>query len=590
MNAITPQKARRLKWKIATFDIETFAETGSQLLGDFSMAISSLDGIKHTKHYSAFSLMHEILSRKDGYRWYAHNGANFDFKYLLNDDVRQLLKSRGYGISIIGGKIPKAFALTKGHHKILICDSYKIMPESLRNLGAKLGATVTKGFIDFEGGERFSKDNPDHVQYLLDDVISLHQIVTKYRDIITETFGNDIKCTASSTSFAAWRITIPAAVYQHPAECNEFVRSSYYGGRTQSFFTGIVRDIWGVDVNSLYPYCMRTFGGISHPYITDTLEDCGFYRIVAEVPESVKFGPLPMRKKDGTGIQFPVGRFETYASSVEIRIALTMGCSVDIITGWAFEENDCDMFRGFVDQCERLRATDYSGPLGTACKYLQNNLYGFFGMNPEREELWYGDYPEGDESDSDSWFRVRDIHGEIMDHVWSKTTRQESINCIPAIAAWVTANARGYLLKQMLEEENAGNEVLYCDTDSIFTAHKPIARIHDTEYGAYKYIAEGAEEITLLAPKTYRILGGTKPIYKCKGIPNKHLESADYDNVLDGETVVKEFTQVNSLTRVIRGDVLGRDRATRSFPNPAKQTGMLFQGVGEWNRNVVMGE
>jgi hypothetical protein len=365
------------------------------------------------------------------------------------------------------------------------------MQQSLDALAKGFGTHTSKGFVNFAAGEIFDPTNPEHLQYLRDDCISLYQVITKYREIINKEFKTDPKLTAASTAYNCWATMLPEGkrIWKHGKLVSEFCRKAYFGGRTECLYQGTVENVTCIDVNSLYAYIMREVGGLHKPFYTTSLQARdghilpGFYRVRCTVPVSLKFGPLPCRKRDGAGTIFPVGKFITHASSVEIEFAIELGCQIEVIEGYAFDEWDKDLFKPFIEECIHIRSKDYNGAYGQTAKFLQNNLYGYFGMKAERDEVIVCD----ELPDEEGFDPVCDTHtGEVLPGLWSKKTVQETVNQIPAFAAWITANARVHLLRAAYEEENAGNTVFYCDTDSLFMRGVPVSKIADGEYGAFK--------------------------------------------------------------------------------------------------------
>lgn len=578
-DVIEPDTGHIGKWAIGTFDIETRSDIGeSALLGKFVLGATCRDARGETVqfHDTMVGILFEILKYQDKVRWFCHNGGNFDFKYFITDaNCLLLIKERGFRIDVIGGKIAKGLMLKKGKKTILVCDSFKLMNMSLAKLTAGLKVDCLKGHINFDI-EDFDETNQLHLDYLRDDVKSLWQVVAKYRDIITTEFGTDIKCTASSTAFSCWKTTITDKVFKHNEKCNLFARLAYYGGRTECFYQGTAHDVSYIDVNSLYAFIMRDYGGLHRPFYTTDYAGPGFYRIDCVVPTDCKFGPLPYRKPDGSGVLFPVGRFSTHASSLEIDLARELGAIVTIHEGFAFDVWNKDLFKPFIEKCVSLRQRDYCGALGLAAKFLQNNLYGFFGMSPLRSELIFS-FEEPEEGDFTPVVDSRT--GEQIETLWERDRIQDSINCIPAFAAWITAGARVHLLRAMVAEELAGNTVLYCDTDSVLMTGSPISRIAEGEYGAFKleYIFDTFQPVT---GKTYRGVSAGNETLRCKGIPAKKLTAAHFDmalndngqrGLLDTRPLI-EYVQLFSLSRVARNGTLGNNSANRHMPGVASMT------------------
>lgn len=562
---ITPSRGKvSQRWKIGTFDIETIpnVEGESALIGKYAMGATCLDHDGKTVRFfpNMLNMMRYMLSFRDNIRWFAHNGANFDFKYfIVEPDCIEWLIANGYSIEVIGGSIPKALAFKKGKKTILFCDSVKLMNNSLADLCQSLHVETSKGHINFDV-ENFDSKNRLHLEYLKKDVISLWQVVDIYRNTMINSYGVDIKCTASSTSFNAFRRTLQGDIYRHSKDVNMFCRQAYFGARTECFFQG-EKDILNVyDVNSLYAHIMFECGGVHRPFYTDKFEEGlpGFYRVEAKVPEHFKFGPLPVRFQ---GTIFPVGNFATYASNVEIELALEMGAEIRVLDGYAFEEHDKNIFKPYIQKCMDLRMLDYKGAMGTVAKYNQNNLYGFFGMNPDRESIIFSK-----ENPGDNYCPVIDQNtGEDLENLWSGTISTECSNVIPAYAAWITANARVLLLRAMLKEENIGNVVYYCDTDSMFLDDdsRPACDV-GLKYGQWKH-ENNASDYKGISAKSYMYTNSEgKDVMKAKGISNRLIDRDMYFDALQNEEIVVNYTQLNSLKAVMSGKGLGR-QAHRTF-------------------------
>jgi hypothetical protein len=569
-NKITPLKPGLKKWQIGTFDLETRPVNGEDsLLAPFCMGATYYNS-DTVLWDTVLSMLQYMLSRGSNVRWYAHNGAGFDFKYILTDtDCIKWLALMEWECHIIGGKAPKGLIFKRGEEKISFCDSAKLMPDSLSRLSKSFDTVTPKGFINFANGEIFEPENPEHIEYLKADVISLYEIITAYRATINKSFRQEPRFTASSTAFACFRTILNKTIWRHPAKVNEWIHGidsegvsipktgCYYGGRTETFFQGVSEQITYIDVNSLYAHIMYEYGGIHRPYYTRNYEPGvpGFYRVNARA-RAGKFGFLPYRLDNG-GLAHPIGNFETCCSNLEINLAREQGWQVDIIDGWAFEEWDKDLFKPFIEKCKLLRQQDYSGALGITAKFLQNNLYGFFGMKPHRPEtIFSASMPEEEGFEP----CVDTETGRLMYHIWERQTKQDTINCIPAFAAWITAAARIFLTRAMIAEEQAGNTVLYCDTDSIFLTGNPVSNMSDGVYGSFK-VEHVWDELMTISPKMYagKRLDVDRVVrdFRAKGIPKNLLSLDLYQDAAVGVPTVIQYPQLFSLIRSAKNGKLG---------------------------------
>lgn len=621
--AIYPQVPISEQWQIGTFDIETKpVGDESALIAPFVYGATCRDyeGDTVEFHTSLLSMLQHCLAFSDRIRWFCHNGAGFDFKYFLMDnDCIEWLKLGGYSINIVGDRIPKALIFKRGKRNIYFVDSFKLMQASLNTLSRGFNVEVTKDFIDFDE-ENFDEENETHKDYLKRDVVSLFQVVTSYRKIINEQFNTEPKLTASSTAFRAFATILQRPVYHHSEECNAFARQSYYGGRTECFFQGEARDVTCIDVNSLYAYIMYEFGAIECPYKTKTYQEGkpGFYRVKARVPISLKFGPLPYRKPDLSGTIFPVGVFDTFASSVEIEIARTMGCDVEIVEGFAYDLHTKELFRPFIDRCKAVRALDYNGAHGQCAKYLQNNLYGFFGMNPNRSEIIFSNVMPSEEG----YEMVIDESGNPIEKLWERKRCIETVNCIPSFAAWITANARCHILNAALTEEKAAGTVYYMDTDSLFLSPPRTGLVSDVtegRYGSFKreFVADkfvgvtaktylyqidadrSPEYVASMSVKDLKTLRRTGKVYdikgnlvkmKCKGLPSHTLNPDMYDTALENGQSTARYVQMNSIISALRKGNYGNDKATRSMPRMTSITTRVSHGRNAFTTPIVLNE
>lgn len=575
---IYPVKSKLAKWKIACGDIETVpnSKNESALLGDFSMGATCIDGTQDSVIFwkKPESMLLYMLSFKRVYRWFFHNGSRFDFRYFLTKDCLEIVKQLGLTWEPINAENPKGiiYRHSKQRYQVTIADSSKLMPAKLRDLCKSFKVPVQKGFIDFEHGEVFNPYNPNHKQYLTDDVVSLHQIMTKYRYTINNSFRCEPKCTASSTAFQAFRVTLNRSLYRHPIEVDDYCRKAYYGGRCQPFYQGIMENVQYIDVNSLYAHIMRNCGTINHPVFVDSYQGTGFYRIEANIPKDTPITVIPCRGRSGNGLIFPTGNFRSYASSVEIDLARELGHKIEIIDGIYFEENDIYTFVDFINKCESLRYEDYKGALGLTAKFTQNNLYGFFGMKPVRDEMRFSDVYPGDD-----WIPCRLADGSIHNNFWNREIINDSVNIIPAWAAWITANARVYLAREALRQIEYGAILTMCDTDSLAGQGLKLDKVNPVEYGMWK-LEHNFDQFINIASKCYAGRAGLDYHLRCKGIPDGLLKYGSFIKRVLGEEIVVKFPQLNSIKTVLKQDSLGRNDYTRIMPGLNSVTNVVSQG------------
>jgi hypothetical protein len=252
-------------------------------------------------------------------------------------------------------------------------------------------------------------------------------------------------------------------------------------------------------------------------------ENEGVSEITIDVPNCY-IPPLPYRHAGK--LFFPVGTLKGYWTHVEIRKALQLGCKLLEIHSTVYSEDTCTPFVDWVSDLYalRLKLKQSGDPRELIIKTILNALYGKFGQRCEAglQEIksfdWWTEHgkPQGVE------FRIID---ELVSVLVGKVTDQQPDYINTLWASYITSYARLTLLDYML---NAGENLIYCDTDSLFTTG-----ILETTTALGGMKQEYANiELELFGPKAYRLLDNETPIKeKLKGIPpanrNEYLDFGD---------------------------------------------------------------
>lgn len=260
-----------------------------------------------------------ILKPKyNGYTVYVHNLSGFDGNLLL-----KYMVALGKIVPIISDGRIISLTLNSRNCKLTFLDSYQVLPASLAQLATTFGVEEKglypyKFLINTDFMEDYLGDVPDikffgnitkeqyneyckgfrkgewslrdeTIKYCIQDCISLHQVVSKFRSLIFERFKLDILDypTLSSLSFNIYRSSfmpkdsiaqIAGPVYAH-------LKRSYTGGRVDMFIPS-GENLFHYDVNSLYPSVMKNFDmpvGTPTAFFGDILKDnpeaFGFFNI-----------------------------------------------------------------------------------------------------------------------------------------------------------------------------------------------------------------------------------------------------------------------------------------------------------------------
>jgi hypothetical protein len=341
---------------------------------------------------------------------YFHNFARFDgillVKHLAINNPEFKLKPL-----MRNGQLYELVVYLGKRKRMIFRDSLKLLPASLESLASSLCPELgKKGVIDHSTvslhnlGER--KD--ELLSYMKQDVRLLAGIMLKAQDIYWGLYRVDVvdKITLSSLSLSIFRKSFynPSKTPIAIATGNEdsFVRRGYYGGHVD-VYKPRGSNLYYYDVNSLYPYVMKTFDmPIGKPIWSPDLhssniEDLfGFIEAYVICPEHIKKPVLPYRDENGTLI-FPTGQFMGVYYSEELKYAKSIGYTVIPIKGYLYEKGE-GLFHSFVTDLygNRLKAKkDGNTGLAYVYKILMNSLYGRLGINPRStitEICNYDDY------------------------------------------------------------------------------------------------------------------------------------------------------------------------------------------------------
>lgn len=351
---------------------------------------------------------------------------------------------------------------------------------------------------------------------------------------------------------------------------HDFVRQAYYGGRVEVFrehFDGKdctcshCVETGGVlnygDVNSMYPWAMLSPVPTELSYVVnghvdlakaDKLGYCGFVECTVVIPEGCYCPPLPYRYDNK--LIFPVGRFSGIWTSYELlQLERVFGFVAEFKRSVWFRSKE--IFSGFVNywyQYRNKQARNYSIGLDLIAKLFLNSLYGKFGMNTEREKLWF--FPTEKDCFEHELTPLPDTDPAFG--AFSETTNSEPPYVIPHIAAWITARSRIRLWSLMQDMLDGGYSIYYCDTDSIVTD----APISDSpKLGDLKTVCQ-IKRAKFVAPKMYFIeQSDGKHFIKAKGFSggfgNKGLTEKQFNDVITHHTKVK-LSRMRKLREGIR--------------------------------------
>lgn len=320
----------------------------------------------------------------------------------------------------------------------------------------------------------------------------------------------------------------------HTEEELSWMMPALKGGRTEVFSLkewngkNNPKEIVGYfDINSAYPHCMRSmvFPDISdrkwvegHKDILNQLNsgcegivECEVDATnVSEIAQKVPY--LGCKDEKTFRFIFPLGKWKEKYTFFEIRNAMDLGYKFKFKTAIVYPRLNFNPFEKYVNAAYGLRlegARTGNPILRDIGKSLGNNLFGKFGQRSIFTKL---DDPKN--------YTKKEL--EDMKWIGNAVLVEEDNGFAPQSnvvwGAYITAGTRHLLYEHILKSISNGNEILYCDTDSIFIAGGSWPESHQTNLGALKH-EDDLTYFKALLPKTYVYESGGKRTYKAKGVP-----------------------------------------------------------------------
>lgn len=522
---------------------------------------------------------------------YAFN-LEFDFSKIIQEFHKKKINLKiDYDKSlIIDGKfhVVKILGIN-----IKFLDILPIVKSSLDDASNSFQLNYKKQKI--ENMDNYSKtvnaDDEGLLTYMKNDVLATYELVEKVRFLSGLTETEFVKCpTIASLSMKVFKNNFPEdyEIIKESGlkkEHEEFVRAAYHGGRTE-VYKNIGKNLYHYDVNSLYPYVMQSqYFPIGDASMTkkgtvrkdgtiftleekkDFLDKKEYLYIIeceVEVPEQ-NYPPLPFQ--NGGKLLFPVGTFNGSWTSEEMKYAVNH-CNVKILQIfkiiWWWKKKK--VFEGFITKFRSMKENS-EGAKRVFAKYIQNSLYGKFGM--KRKRVVYTDFTQekrdklNEKGEKNAKFSTVYLQQELL--MYNKFFFADYIR--PQFAAFVTSYSRIELLKTIHYMEAIGSEIYYCDTDSLVTSIPITSNFcHKNEYGKWKLEREVAEGIYIL-PKLYAEKEeGGEEILKSKGIIYGYMKQISiakyhdfYKNMVNAEDVILYNGEFFGRHKILQCLIHGKD-------------------------------
>lgn len=504
-------------------------------------------------------MMRFLLTEKNrGKHIYAHNAGSFDYLFLLPWLMNVGFKM-GYRFSIIpvasSIQVLDVWNLKNRFQRWRFLDSLRLIPMGLDKASRTFGLGGK-----LEHDLHLPETDPRWKEYNQVDCVKLYKVLEKFHHYVENVLCGEVGITAPATAVKLLRRKYLKQSINRNVSTHDFVRQAYFGGRVE-VFKRRGSGLRYYDINSSYPAAMLEGmpGSVCNEWQGEPPERfkrdrIGFCEVDILVPSTIKIPPLPVRgdgQKMADGgvfpkgkLLFPVGQLRGTWEWGEIQQALKMGCTIER-WGKSVWYEQIPLFAEYVRDLYQYRdksREDYNEGLALIAKLLLNSSYGKFGMRTLRKQIYQYDDPNLPDNAVPA-----DQDPECL--VWYAEEEVDAPYIMPQVAARVTALARVRLLQYMLQAEELGGVVHYCDTDSIIT---DVVMPSSTDLGGLKdEMPEQSGQIhgEFLGPKMYCLLGPDEfEQVKAKGFSTR--DKATFNALAAGKTIVmRRLEKIGSLAR-----------------------------------------
>jgi len=543
------------------------------------------------KRYQCFGSVRDLLSKvltrdNRGMWFFAHAGGLADMEFVLDELLGQIRKAAvaerstsTYApsgekteeiLSCGSWKIKASFSgssaiivhVIRGKNAWHFCDSYWLLRDKLATIGKAIGirkgdsdgakAWMSRRFgrviADFEEltqAEKtiFYRELPFDLlrEYNETDCEILWKAIADFEKEILG-LGGQLQQTIASTAMTLFRRAYLRRDIYTSEKLNQIAQESYFASRVEVLARN-AEDFLIYDINSSFPYAMTmplpgNLVGFQTTLPEDDSDECIYLAdVTIEVPD-MHLPPLPYRKDNR--VFFPTGRWRSWFSSTDIRLALSKGATLHKVHEVYLFEPFLD-FANYAREIYKLRSDSTTDFRKLLLKYLLNSLYGKCAESTTKQEMLIN--PE--EID-------RSTMQMLQPGVWLRDNEATINHRHVVISSIITAIARRTLYNYAEMCSAQGKPFYYCDTDSLATP--AILPVDDKTLGMLK-LEKKMDWAEFVAPKIYR--GEGYELMRDGTWKPKLLNKAKGFSLGQGRQAF------DKLTKIIEGDRIGVQRMTR---------------------------
>ena len=547
------------------------------------------------ERYEVFKSVEELVEfmlvrQHRGMWFYAHAGGLSDMEFVLDELLQQIRESLALDrkshttYDVQGRKTYEEFSgkdqkkratweikatfsgssailihVSRGKHSWHFVDSYWLFRDKLSKIGESIG--IKKVDEDKrrtpEETRLYYAETPlsTLIPYNKVDCEILWKAVAEFEKEVMS-LGGQLQQTIASTAMNLFRRSYMKQTIFTSEMANKVAMKAYFASRVEVHDRNVF-DFLIYDINSSFPYSM-TFplpGNLMAMGTTLPDEDSDSCLYVADVTVEVPdmdVPPLPFRTPTDSRVFFPTGRWRSWLTSTDIRLALREGCKV-LAVHECYQYEPFDDFARYAQEIYALRAASKTPFRKLLLKYLLNSLYGKAAESLLKQEMLIN--PSEEELD-------RTQLQMLQPGVWLRDKEVSISHRHVVVSAIITALSRRHLYDyiKMCHAQNC--PVAYMDTDSI--ASKALLPTDDKRLGALK-LEKKMAWAEFAAPKIYRGEGEELKdgVWKAVRLAKaKGFSLGKFDNpveilgrVIEGEQIgVQTMVRMRELYRSLKDD------------------------------------
>jgi len=540
------------------------------------------------------SLLDTILTRENRGMWFfAHAGGLADMQFILdellgmikihssktvlkNEHKEEVYKDSKWQIKAsFSGSSAIIVHISKGKNTWHFCDSYWLLRDKLASIGKAIGIkkgdsveakqwmseAFSRPINDFEELTQqektyFYRHVPIEIltDYNRTDCEILWKAIAQFEEEILG-LGGQLQQTIASTAMNLFRRSYLHREIYTSEQLNHIATETYFASRVEVLSRN-ASDFFMYDINSSFPFAMTfplpgNFIDFQTTLPDNDSDECIYLaNVTVEVPR-MHVPPLPFRKDNR--VFFPTGRWRSWFTSTDIRLAIREGVTIHKV-------HEVYLFEPFYDFADYAR--DIYGRRSAATtsfrklvlKYLLNSLYGKCAESTTKQEMLINP-PKLDRSTMQM----------LQPGIWLQEKQATIAHRHVPISSVITAIARRTLYDFTKECYRQGHELYYCDTDSLAT--RATLPVDDKKLGSLK-LEKKMEWAEFVAPKIYRGEG--------MELQSNGTWTPKIVNKAKGFSLGSGVTAFEKLGKIIVGDRIGVQRMTRMRELYRTQVGGQF--------------